>query len=185
MDCITNLKPHLIVVAAYGHLIPPEILAIPEYGCLAVHPSLLPRHRGSSPVASAILDGDENTGVTIMLMNKEFDKGPVLLKREIPINKEDTTGSLTDRLAKLGATLLKEAIPQWIEGKIVPQLQDETKANYTRIINKEEGKMSWNFTALELWRRVRAYDPWPGCYTSWLGKRLKIIKAIPLGWRYY
>jgi methionyl-tRNA formyltransferase len=177
---MANLRPDLIVVAAYGRLIIPEILALPEFGCLNVHPSLLPRYRGASPVAAAILRGDAVTGVTIMLMDKGLDTGPVLARREMSISVEDTTISLTGSLAKLGAELLVETIPEWLAGRIAPQPQSETEAIYTRVIAKEDGQMDWNLTALELWRKVRAYDPWPGCYTRWQGKRLKINKAAPL-----
>jgi methionyl-tRNA formyltransferase len=180
LDYVSNLKPHLIVVAAYGLLITPEILSVPEFGCLNVHPSLLPKYRGSSPVATAILNGDEVTGVTIMLMDKGLDTGPVLMQIEAPIAKEDTAGSLTARLAKVGAQLLVKTIPRWIEGDVKQVPQDETNAIYSRAITKEDGKISWNSTALELWRRIRAFDPWPGCYTWWQGKRLKINRAIPL-----
>ena len=174
---LAQLKPDLIVVAAYGRLIPSEILAMPEFGCLNIHPSLLPRYRGSSPVASAILQGDEVTGVSIMVMDKGLDTGPILSQRTVPVGAEDTTGSLTARLAQVSARLLIETLPQWFSGKIKPQPQAEPSTSYTRVITKEDGMMDWTLTALELWRRVRAYDPWPGCYTWWQGKRLKIIEA--------
>ncbi len=177
---VTGLKPDLIVVAAYGRIIPSEILSIPEFGCLNVHPSLLPCYRGSSPIATAILRGDEVTGVTIMLMDKGMDTGPILTQKSLSISAEDTTGSLTARLAQVGAELLMEALPLWLEGKIIPQQQDEARASYTKIIAKEDGEMDWRLTALELWRQVRAFEPWPGCYTWWQGKRLKINEAISL-----
>jgi methionyl-tRNA formyltransferase len=180
VEQIADLRPDLIVVAAYGRLITPEILALPKFGCLAVHPSLLPQYRGASPVVAAILKGDAVTGVTIILMDKALDNGPVLTRREVSISVEDTTGSLTGRLAKLGAGLLVETIPEWLADRIAPQPQNETEATYTRVIAKEDGQMDWDLTALELWRKVRAYDPWPGCYTRWQGKRLKINKAVPL-----
>jgi methionyl-tRNA formyltransferase len=177
---IASLKPDLIVVAAYGRIIPSEILNMPEFGCLNVHPSLLPYYRGSSPIATAILQGDEVTGVTIMLLDKGMDTGPILAQKSVSISVEDTTGSLTVRLAQVGAQLLVEALPQWLEGKITPQPQDEGRASYTKIISKEDGELDWHLTALELWRRVRAFDPWPGCYTWWQGKRLKVNETIPL-----
>ena len=177
---IADVKPDLIVVAAYGRIITSEILALPEFGCINIHPSLLPRYRGSSPIASAILQGDDITGVTIMVMDKGMDTGPVLTQRTVPVAAEDTTGSLTMKLADIGARLLIETLPQWFAGTIKPQPQDESKATYTRVIAKEDGKMDWSLTALELWRWVRAYDPWPGCYTWWQERRLKIIEAVPL-----
>jgi len=180
VTAIAGLKPDLIVVAAYGRIITSEILALPEFGCLNVHPSLLPRYRGSSPIASAILQGDEVTGVTIMVMDKGMDTGPVLTQRTVPIAPDNTTGSLTTKLAQIGAQLLIETVPQWVDGKIKPQPQYESRATYTRVIAKDDGKLDWSLTALDLWRRVRAYDPWPGCYTWWQEKRLKIVAAMPL-----
>ena len=177
---IADAKPDLIVVAAYGRIITSEILALPEFGCVNIHPSLLPRYRGPSPIASAILRGDDVTGVTIMVMNKGMDTGPVLTQSTVSVAAEDTAGSLTMKLAGVGARLLIETLPQWFAGIIKPQPQDESRATYTRVIAKEDGKMDWNLTALELWRCVRAYDPWPGCYTWWRERRLKVIEAIPL-----
>lgn len=177
---IADVTPDLIVVAAYGRIITAEILALPEFGCINIHPSLLPRYRGSSPIASAILQGDDVTGVTIMAMDKGMDTGPALAQRTVPVAAEDTTGSLTMKLADIGARLLIETLPQWFAGGIKPQPQDEIRATYTRVIAKEDGKMDWSLTALELWRWVRAYDPWPGCYTWWQGRRLKVIEAVPL-----
>lgn len=177
---IAGLKPDLIVVAAYRRIIISEILTIPEFGCINIHPSLLPHYRGSSPIASAILQGDDVTGITIMVMDKGMDTGPTLTQRTVSIAAEDTTGSLTTKLAQVGAQLLIETLPGWLGGEIKPQPQDGSRATYTKVIAKEDGKMDWALTALELWRRVRAYDPWPGCYTWWQGKRLKIIEAVPL-----
>jgi len=177
---IAGLRPDLIVVAAYGRIITSEILDLPEFGCLNVHPSLLPYYRGSSPIATAIMRGDEVTGVTIMLLDKGMDTGPILAQENVPISAGDTTGSLTIRLARVGAQLLIKTLPQWLEGKITPQLQDEIKASYTKTISKEDGELDWHLTALELWRRIKALDPWPGCYTWWQGKRLKINQAFPL-----
>lgn len=170
----------LIVVAAYGRIIPSEILRIPRFACINVHPSLLPLYRGSSPIATAILQGDEFTGVTIMLMDKGMDTGPILTQRTAAISVEDTTGSLTDKLAHIGAQLLVETLPKWLNGKITPLPQDNSMASYTKVISKEDGKLDWCLTALELWRQVRAFDPWPGCYAKWQGKRLKVVEAKPL-----
>lgn len=180
VEHLSLFKPDVVVVAAYGRIITSEILALPEFGCLNVHPSLLPRYRGSSPIASAILQGDAVTGVTIMMMDKGLDTGPILTQRTLPILAEDTTGSLTARLAQVGAQLLLETVPQWLAGKIKPQPQNEAWASYTRVINKEDGRIDWTLTALELWRRVRAYDPWPGYYVMWQEKRLRIIEAVAL-----
>jgi methionyl-tRNA formyltransferase len=177
---LADLEPDLIVVAAFGLLLPQEVLSLPRFGCINVHPSLLPRHRGASPIAAAILQGDEKTGVTIILMDSGMDTGPVLNWKEVPISDEDTTGSLSLKLAKVGAQLLMETLPSWIEGRIKPRPQDDSKASYSKIIKKEDGEMDWRLSTKDLWRRVRAFDPWPGCYTRWRDKRLKLIKVLPL-----
>ena len=181
LEELADFKPELIVVAAFGHILPRKVLSLPRLGCVNVHPSLLPRHRGVSPVANAILCGDEITGVTIMLMDAGIDSGPILARRKVNIPPDDTTSVLTSRLAKVGAELLLETLPQWTEGKLKPQPQDETQATYSKPISKEDGEIDWHLPAVKLWRRLRAYNPWPGCYALWKGKRLKIFAAIPLG----
>jgi methionyl-tRNA formyltransferase len=180
VEKLAALMPELIVVAAFGLLLPPEVLNLPKLGCLNVHPSLLPRHRGASPVAAAILQGDEKTGVTIMLLDAGMDTGPILNQREVPISDEDTTGSLGVKLSQVGARLLIETLPLWIEGRIKPRPQDDGAASYSKMIKKEDGEIDWRLSAQELWRRVRAFDPWPGCYARWRDKRLKLIKVLPL-----
>lgn len=180
VEHIENLKPDLLVVAAYGRIITPEILCIPEFGCINIHPSLLPHYRGSSPIVEPILQGDQVTGVTIMLLDRGMDTGPILAQKEVPVSDEDTAGSLTEKLAEIGAGLLMQTLPRWITGKIEPQPQDESKASYTRIINKEDGEIDWHLPAIDLWRHVRAFNPWPGSYTRWQGKLLRIIEAIPV-----
>lgn len=177
---LASFKPQLIIVAAIGYILSQEVLSLPQFGCLNVHPSLLPRHRGPSPVASAILCGDELTGVTLMLVNMRVDSGPILTQREVSISPMDTTGSLTSSLADLGAELLVETLPEWLEGRLEPQPQDEARTTYSKMITNEDGEMDWRLSALELWRRTRAYNPWPGCYTWWRGKRIKINEAVPI-----
>jgi methionyl-tRNA formyltransferase len=180
MERLANLRPEVIVVAAFGLLLPQSILDIPPLGCVNIHPSLLPRHRGPSPVAAAILAGDEITGVSIMLLDKGMDTGPLLAQQQVPVSPEDTTGSLAARLAQIGGQLLMQTLPLWLEGKLTPQPQDEAKATYSKLVTKEEGKMDWQRPAIELWRKVRAFQPWPGCYTTWQGRLLKIMETIPL-----
>ncbi|OGN95010.1 MAG: methionyl-tRNA formyltransferase [Chloroflexi bacterium RBG_13_50_10] len=180
IDRLNSFTPDLIVVAAFGQILPPEVLALPKFGCLNVHPSLLPRYRGASPVATAILQGDEVIGVTIMLLDAGMDTGPILSQKEVPISAEDTTGSLTVKLAQTGAQLLMETLPLWIDGSIKPRPQDDRQASYSKVIAKSDGEMDWRRSTVELWRRVRAFDLWPGCYTLWQGKRLKIGEAVPL-----
>jgi len=167
------------VVAAYGQILPEEVLAIPPFGCVNVHPSLLPRHRGPAPIQAAILAGDEYTGVSIMLMDKGVDSGPILSQRRVAIDPEDTAESLTRKLAEVGAQLLEETLPLWLSRSITPRPQ-QGDATYTRLLSKEEGEIDWRLPAPEIWRRVRAFQPWPGCYTRWQGKMLKVLEVLPL-----
>jgi methionyl-tRNA formyltransferase len=176
---LAGLAPDLIVVAAFGQLLPPDVLALPARGCLNVHASLLPRHRGASPIAAAILAGDVETGVTIMLMDAGLDTGPLVATRATPIGASETTGELTPRLAELGAALLVETLPGWLAGAIHPQPQDGARATLTRLLRKEDGALDWSQPADALARRVRAYTPWPGAYTTWEGRTLKVLRAAP------
>ena len=180
IEALAAYQADLYIVAAFGQILPQAVLDQPRYGTLNIHASLLPRYRGVSPIAGAILHGDAETGVTIMLIDAGVDTGPILLKRTIPITEEDTTGSLTIKLAELGARTLLEALPLWVQGKITPQPQDERLASYTHVLRKEDGEISWKRSAVELARAVRAYTPWPGAYTYWRGKLLKIVSAHPV-----
>jgi len=180
LDRLASLKPDVVIIAAYGKILPESFLRVPPFGCLNIHASLLPRHRGPSPIAAAILAGDEMTGVTIMIVTKVMDTGPILTQRRIPILPHDNTGSLAQKLSGLGADLLMETLPQWLDGKLVPQPQDNGKATYCKMIAKEDGLIDWHRPAVELWRRVRAFQPWPGGYTTWQGRTVKIIEAVPL-----
>jgi len=177
---LAGFRPDIIVVAAFGQILPQSVLDIPVHGCINVHPSLLPRYRGASPVAAAILAGDEFTGVSIMLMDKGLDSGPVLARGQIPVAAYDTTGSLTAKLSIVAAQLLQEVLVHWLRGELVPQPQNEAEATYSSLISKEEGEIDWRLPALSLWRRVRAFQSWPGSYTRWRGKQLRIIEAVPL-----
>lgn len=181
VERLSSSAPDLIVVAAFGEILPPEVLALPRFGCVNVHPSLLPQYRGSSPIATAILQAEEITGVTIMLMDAGLDSGPILRQEKVHISPDDTTGSLTVKLAQVGARLLVKTLPLWLEGQVEPCPQEESQATFTKSIAKGDGEMDWKLPALELWRRVRAFDPWPGCYTWWGGKRLKLIEVVPIG----
>jgi len=175
---IRNLKPDLIIVAAYGQIIPKEILDIPQYGSLNVHPSLLPKYRGPSPIQTAILKGDKKTGVTIFLMDKKIDHGKIISSSQFSIfNKKISYPELSKKLAKLGAELLIKTIPKWIKGEIKPQVQDESKATYTKILKKEDGKINWSESAENIERKIRAFEPWPGTFTFWRKKRLKITEV--------
>lgn len=170
----------LYIVAAFGQILPQAVLDLPRYGTLNIHASLLPRYRGVSPISEAILQGDVETGITIMLIDAGVDTGPILLQQPIPITRHDTTGSLTERLANVGAEALLEALPLWISGELTPQPQDERQASYTRMLRKEDGEIDWHRPADLLARQVRAYTPWPTAYTTWRSKLLKIVSAHAL-----
>ena len=177
---LAALKPDVIVVSAFGQILPQGILDIPKFGCLNIHPSLLPRYRGATPIPAAILAGDADTGVTIMLMDAGMDTGPVISQIIVGIEPQDTTESLTARLAQAGVRLLGETLPLWLDGSLKLQPQDGSKAVYTKPVTKEDGTIDWQRSAIEISRRVRAFYPWPGCYTSWQGKLLKILEAVAL-----
>jgi|TARA_Y100000031_G_scaffold86717_1_gene95398 methionyl-tRNA formyltransferase len=172
-------QPDVIVVASFGQILPVSVLTIPAHGGLNIHPSLLPTFRGASPIASAILYGGEFTGVSVMLLDKGMDTGPVLARAQIPISARDTIGSLSAKLSLVGAQLLLEILPRWVQGELTPQRQDESQATYTRMLGKKDGEIDWLLSAIGIWRRVRALNPWPGCYTRWQGKRLKITESVP------
>jgi methionyl-tRNA formyltransferase len=177
---LRKLAPSVIVVAAFGQILPPEVLAIPPHGCLNVHASLLPRYRGAAPIAAAILAGEEQTGVTLMLMDEGMDTGPILAQARCKIEPQDTTEALGVKLAHLGADLLLETLPRWLDGQIAPQPQDDGLATYCQITTKKDGLLDWSLPATDLWLRVRAYHPWPGTYTYWRGKLLKVLRARPV-----
>ena len=180
IERLAGLEPDAIVLVAYGQMLPQAALDIPKFGCLNIHPSLLPKYRGASPIASAILAGDEETGVTIMLMNAGMDTGPILSQKRVSVSLRDTTETLEAKLADVGADLLMETITAWFARRLSPQSQNEEAATYTRPISKGDGEIDWHLSAIELDRKVRAFYPWPGCYTRWQGKSLKILGAIAL-----
>ena len=200
-----NLTPstyNLFIVAAYGKIIPQKILDIPRYGALNIHPSLLPKYRGASPIQTSILNGDKKTGVTVMLMDEKMDHGPILAQQELAVinSKSDppagragirnkfkipmfkiTAPKLSDILAEQGAELLTETIPKLINKKIKPKKQNHKKATYTKIIKREDGLINWNKSADYIERQLRAFTPWPGIYTIWEDKRLKILELNTTG----
>jgi methionyl-tRNA formyltransferase len=180
VDRLRSLAPEVMVGVAYGQLIRPEVLAIPPRGVLNVHPSLLPRWRGASPVAAAILAGDEDTGVTVILMNEGLDAGPVLAQSVRPISPDDTTGSLTEALAEDGAEILSRTLPRWLAGEITPQLQDESRATVCKQLRKADGLIEWTLPAREIWLRIRAYSPWPGAHSPLDGEIISFWRAWPL-----
>ena len=161
------LKPDLIVVVAYGHILPPAILELPKFGCLNVHTSLLPKYRGAAPIQWAIANGETETGVTVMKMDAGLDTGPIVSQRRTPILPEDDSAMLHDRLAALGAELLLETVPDFVAGRIQPQPQPAEGASYAPKIKKEDGRIDWKLPAKTIWNRLRAFTPWPGAFTSW------------------
>ena len=174
---LASLSPEVVVVAAYGLFLPPEALEIPPLGCLNIHPSLLPRYRGPSPVVSAIINGDDETGVTVMKLDEGMDSGPILAQKQVPIDERDTGPELTRRLFDLGANLLAETLPGWASGSIQASPQDESQATFTTLVKKEDGEIDWTDNAERIARMVRAYEPWPGTFTYWDDKLLKILAA--------
>ncbi len=172
--------PDLIVVAAYGLILPQAVLDIPPHGCINTHASLLPRWRGASPITFAILSGDKETGVTLMQMDAGLDTGPLIAARAVPIQPDDTTGSLTAKLAQVGADLLLETLPAYLEGKIKPVPQDSSQATTTRLVAKEDGLVNWNTSAVYIEQMVRAFQPWPTAYTLYHGEIFKILRASVL-----
>lgn len=177
IEALRELGADLYIVAAFGQILPQAVLDLPRYGTLNIHASLLPRYRGVSPIAEAILQGDSEAGVTIMLLDAGVDTGPMLLKKSITLTEDETTGSLTGKLADLGAQALLEVLPRWIAGEITPEAQDELRASHTHMLRKEDGEIDWGQAAAVLARKVRAYTPWPGAYSHWRGKLLKIVSA--------
>ncbi len=175
---LAALAPELIVVAAYGKILPPAVLAIPTRGVLNIHPSLLPRHRGPSPVVTALLEGEAVTGVTVMRLDEGMDTGDIVAQREAAVRPGETAGDLTLRLFSLGAELLLEVLPEWMKGEITPRPQEAERATITRRYTKEDGEIDWALPALSLERRLRAFTPWPGCYTRWQGKLLKVLEGV-------
>lgn len=177
-------QPDVIIVAAFGQILPIAVLDLPLFGCLNVHASLLPRWRGAAPVAAAILAGDDTTGITIMKMDAGLDTGPILSQRSLTIAPDDTCGSLTARLAQLGAELLRDTLPDWLAGNLEPRSQEERLVTYAPQIKKEQGRIDWSKPADAIARQVRAYHPWPGVFTHWEDKMLKILSAAAVeSWR--
>ena len=177
---LAALSPDVIAVAAYGLFLPPDALEIPPLGCLNIHPSLLPRYRGPSPVVSAILNGDAEAGVTIMKLDEGMDSGPIFAQTRVSIDEGETAPELTRRLFDVGADLLVDTLPRWSSGEVQASPQDESRATFTTLVKKEDGEIDWTDDAARIARMVRAYEPWPGTFTHWNGKLLKILDATSM-----
>ena len=184
LDQLRSLSPDLIVVAAYGQILPQALLDIPRHGCLNVHTSLLPRWRGAAPIQWAIAAGDAETGVTVMRMEAGLDTGPIVSLARTPITDADTGQTLHDRLAELGGKLLLETIPAYVAGGLVPRTQPAEGVTYARKITKEDGRLDWTQPARALWNRLRAFTPWPGAFCLMPAepkpKLLKVHAAQPV-----
>jgi len=177
---LESLAPDLVVVVAYGRILPEALLELAARGAVNVHASLLPLYRGASPVAHAILHGEKETGVTTMRMIAALDAGDVLMQRAIPISDDDTTATLEERLALLGADLLIETLDALASGAVHPVPQDHDRATWAPTLSKDDGRINWSLPARELWLRVRAFDPWPGAWTRTpAGRQLRIWRARP------
>ncbi|MBI3248138.1 MAG: methionyl-tRNA formyltransferase [Deltaproteobacteria bacterium] len=177
LDRLTEWQPDLIIVVAYGKMLPNAILDFPSLGCINVHASLLPKYRGAAPMQWALARGEAQTGITIMRIGERMDAGDILHQCAIPIHDDDTGESLHDTLSQLGATMLQEALSLLKQGRLSARPQDEAAATYAPMIKKEDGRIDWSQDAPAIERRIRAFNPWPSAYTTFHGKLLKILKA--------
>lgn len=181
---LKDLDPDVGIVVAYGKIIPKEILDLFPNGCLNIHPSLLPKYRGPSPIQAAILSGDKETGITIIELDEKMDHGPIIQKAKVKIQKSDTAETLHDRLAQEGAKLLIKTLPDYLFGKVRSEPQNDNQASYTQILKREDGKIDWKKSAKEIERQIRAYYPWPGSFTNFVTEnrvfgspKVKILSA--------
>lgn len=177
---LQDWQPDVIVVAAFGQILRPHVLELPPKGCINVHASLLPRWRGASPIQHAILAGDKQTGITLMRMDEGLDTGPTYLQESTSITASDTSTTLYDRLATLGADMVGRHLDDILQGKIPAMNQDEDLATYAPMIKKEDGQIDWQESVLAIDRQIRAMNPWPGAFSHWEGQNLKILRAQPM-----
>ena len=178
MDTVRALNPDVIVASAFGQIIPKALLELPRYGCVNIHASLLPKYRGAAPIQWAVMDGEPVSGVTIMQMDEGLDTGDMLAKTEVPLEPDETGGSLFDKLSRAGAELLIRTLPALEQGTLTPEKQPlESPTAYARMIRKEDGRIDWNLEAEAIERRIRGLNPWPSAYTELTGKILKIWRA--------
>ena len=174
---LRTLTPEAIIVAAYGQILPKEILLLPKYGCVNIHASLLPAYRGAAPINWAVIRGEQETGITIMLMDEGMDTGPILMQESIPVGPDDTAGTLRENLASLGAKIITSALPVLESGKLTPVPQDGTRATMAPLLKKGDGLIDWHLSAREIHNRVRGLSPWPGAYSSLDKRTVKIIAS--------
>lgn len=176
---LTKLNADIFIVVSYGQILPTELINLPRLKTLNIHFSLLPKYRGASPIQFALLNGDSETGTTIFVLDEKMDTGPILATQKYPIEPYDNFITLSKKLADASADLLIKILPDYAGGKIIPQPQDDVGASYTKIISKEDGRIDWNKTATEIYNMLRAFTHWPGIWTIWDGKKLKITEAEP------
>ena len=173
------LAPDLIVVVAYGQILPKAVLDIPRHGCINVHASLLPKYRGAAPINKAIIDGETETGITTMYMDVGLDTGDMLIKKSLSIGPQESAGELHDRLASLGRETMAETLQQLCAGTLQREVQDNDQSTYASMMKKEDGRIDWSRTSVEVHNQVRGLDPWPGAYTTINGELLKLAKTCP------
>lgn len=176
-QCVKEIAPDMILVVSYGMILPASILSIPRYGCVNIHASLLPRYRGAGPIQEALLLGEEKTGVSWIVMDEKMDHGPVIAQEGVDIADDDTTVTLSDRLARIAAQMTPDILARFAKGELIAQEQNHMQATYTQKIIKESGHIDWNKSADEIERMIRAYHPWPGIFCFYNTKRLLIHKA--------
>ncbi len=177
LEELKNLKPDLICVTAYGKILPKDVLELPPHGCINVHASLLPKYRGAAPINWAIVRGETLTGITTMLMDEGMDTGDMLIKQELQISDEDDAGTISEKLSQMGGDLLINTIDELKKGKLSPAKQDESQATYAPMLKKSDGKIDWQKPAIEIHNLVRGMNPWPGSFTKFDGKSLKIFRT--------
>jgi methionyl-tRNA formyltransferase len=177
---LEGLRPDVMVVVGYGQILPPWLLELPRYGCVNLHGSLLPAFRGAAPIQWAIANGESVTGNSTMQMDAGMDTGPVLLQWETPIGPEETSPQLAERMSAAGASLIVETLHGIASGSLQPTPQDDSKASKAPILRKEDGLINWTWSAAKIYNRLRGFDPWPGIYTGWQGRKLAILAAQPL-----
>ncbi|WP_124728723.1 methionyl-tRNA formyltransferase [Staphylospora marina] len=178
LEQVLALEPDLVVTAAYGQILPERLLKAPRFGCINVHASLLPRYRGGAPIHRAIVNGEKETGVTLMYMEKRLDAGDMIAQKAVPITERDHAGSMHDKLSLLGAELLKETLPKLLAGEVQAVPQDESLATFAPNLTREDERMDWNRSARDLACQVRGLHPWPVAFTTWNQKPLKVWWAV-------
>jgi len=178
IEKIRELKPDLIILIAYGKILPAAVLELPKFGAINIHPSLLPKFRGPSPIQNALLNGEQRTGTTIMKMDAGIDTGDILAQQKTEISSDETYLELANKLLQLSRELLLEILPKWIAGEINPQKQNDSEASYCQMITKNDGKIDWNDSAENIYNKYRAFMVWPGIFTSWNSQRIKLNRII-------